>query len=122
MLSRTLVTGFAVLLGAMTALASPAFAHAALLGADPAPNSTVSGPKSFKLTFSEKIVPAFSGFRVAMDDGMNVAVTTKLSSDGRTMTGTPKDSFMPGSYKLSWHAASVDDGHRTEGSYSFKVK
>ena len=112
--------GSAVLLG--LALASPAFGHAALLGADPAPNSTISAPKSFKLTFSEKIVPAFSGFKVAMGDGMSVDVTTKVSGDGKTMIGTPKGSFMPGTYTLSWHAASVEDGHRTESSYSFKVK
>ena len=104
------------------ALVGPAFAHTALLGADPAPNSTVSAPKSFKLTFSEKIVPAFSGVKVAMGDGMTIDVAIKVSSDGKTLTGTPKGSFMPGSYKLSWHAASVEDGHRTEGSYTFKVK
>ena len=114
------VASSAVLFG--LALASPVFAHTALLGAEPAPNSSVSAPKSIKLTFSEKVVPAFSGFKVAMSDGMSVEITTKVSSDGKTMTGMPKGSFMPGSYKLSWHAASVEDGHRTEGSYSFKVK
>ena len=113
--------GLAVL-GLTLALAAPAFAHTALLGAIPAPNATISAPKSLKLTFSEKIVPAFSGFKVAMSDGMTVDVATKVSSDGKTMTGTSKGSFMPGSYKLSWHAASVVDGHRTEGSYTFKVK
>lgn len=116
-----LAAGLAAL-GFTLALAAPAFAHTALLGATPAPNSTISAPKSFKLTFSEKIVPAFSGIKVAMDDGMIIDIATKISSDGKIMTGTPKSSFMPGSYKLSWHAASGEDGHRTEGSYSFKVK
>ena len=109
-------------LGLTLALAAPACAHTALLGAIPAPNATISAPKSIKLTFSEKIVPAFSGVKVAMGDGMTVDVATKVSSDGKTMTGTPKGTFMPGSYKLSWHAASVEDGHRTEGTYTFKVK
>lgn len=116
------VVGAVVLLGLMAACASPAFAHAALLNADPAPNSTVAAPKSFKLTFSEKIVPAFSGFSLAMDGGRGMSVTTKVSADRKTMTGTPKGSLIPGMYKLSWHAASVEDGHRTESSYSFKVK
>lgn len=115
-------TGLAFLIGVTVSFTSPVLAHAALLRSDPAPNSTVSAPKSFKLTFSEKIVPAFSGFKVDMGDGMVVDVTTKVSGDGVTMTGTPKGSFMPGTYKLSWHAAAADDGHRTEGSYSFKVK
>lgn len=117
-----LSAGLAFLVGLMVAFTSPVFAHAELLRSDPAPNSTVSAPKTFKLTFSEKVVPAFSGFKLAMGDGMTVDVTTKLSGDGITMTGTPKGSFMPGTYKLSWHAAAVDDGHRTEGSFTFKVK
>ena len=122
MVSRNSVTGSAVLLSLMIASASPALAHAALLKSDPAPGSTVAAPKVIKVTFSEKVVPAFSGFKLAMSDGMTVSVTTKLSSDGKTMTGIPKGSFITGTYKLSWHAASVDDGHRTEGSFTFKVK
>lgn len=111
-----------LLSGLVAGSASPTLAHTALLGADPAPNSTVSAPKSFKLTFSERVVPAFSGFDLAMSDGMKVAVTTKVSSDGKTMTGIPKSSVMPGTYKLSWHAASKDDGHHTEGSFTFSIK
>lgn len=122
MLFRNSATGLALLLSLLIASESPALAHAALLQSDPAPNSTVAAPKVIKVTFSEKVVPAFSGFKLAMDDGMTVDVTTKLSSDGKTMTATPKGSFMAGKYKLSWHAASVDDGHRTEGSFTFKVK
>ena len=122
MLSRNAGTGSAVLLTLMIASTGPALAHAALLKSNPAPNSTVAAPKVIKVTFSEKVVPAFSGFKLAMDDGMTVNVTTKLSGDGKTMTGTPKGSLMAGTYKLSWHAASVDDGHRTEGSFTFKVK
>ena len=116
------VLGSVLLFSLMVACASPAFAHAALLNADPAPNSTVAAPKSFKLTFSEKIVPAFSGFNLAMDGGRGTSVTSKVSADGKTMTGTPKGSLTPGAYKLYWHAASVEDGHRTESAYSFKVK
>jgi len=115
-------TSFAALIGLMAGFTGPVLAHAGLLRSDPVPNSTISAPKSLKLTFSEKIVPAFSGFKLAMSDGMTVDVATKVSSDGKTMTGIPKGSFMPGTYKVSWHAAAVDDGHRTEGSFSFKVK
>jgi len=116
------VAGSVLFFGLIATSATPAFAHAALLDADPAPNSTVAAPKSFKLTFSEKIVPAFSGFNLAMDGGSGMRVTSKVLADGKTMTGTPKGSLTPGAYKLSWHAASVEDGHRTESAYSFKVK
>jgi methionine-rich copper-binding protein CopC len=49
-------------------------------------------------------------------------LATKLSDDGATLIGTPTGSFMAGAYKISWHATSSDDGHRTEGSLMFKVK
>jgi methionine-rich copper-binding protein CopC len=103
-------------------LSGPALAHAALLKSDPAPNSTIAAPKEIKLTFSEKLTPAFSGFKLSMSDGMTMKVATKLSEDGATLIGTPTGSFMTGAYKISWHATASDDGHRTEGSLMFKVK
>lgn len=101
---------------------APAFAHAKLVRSNPAPNSTVSAPKTIKLTFNEKIAPAFSGMTLSMGDGMTVPVTGKVGADGKTIVGTPGGAFMAGRYKLAWHAAAVDDGHKTEGAYSFTVK
>jgi methionine-rich copper-binding protein CopC len=103
-------------------LSGPALAHAALLKSDPAPDSTIAAPKEIRLTFSEKLTPAFSGFGLSMGDGMTMKVATKLSKDGATLIGTPTGSFMTGAYKISWHATASDDGHRTEGSLMFKVK
>lgn len=100
----------------------PAFAHAALLQSDPAASSTVAAPKSIKLTFSEKLAPAFSGFELSMSDGKAMAVKAKVSEDGRSLIGTPIGAFMSGTYKISWHAASSEDGHRMESSFTFKVK
>jgi methionine-rich copper-binding protein CopC len=57
-----------------------------------------------------------------MSDGMAMQVTTKVSDDGKTITGIPMGSFMAGTYKVTWHAAAVDDGHRTEGAFTFLVK
>jgi methionine-rich copper-binding protein CopC len=103
-------------------LTVPVFAHAALVSSDPAPNTTVAAPKTISITFSEKIAPAFSGFSVSMSDGMTVKLTGKLGDDGKTIVGTPSGGFMAGLYKLSWHATSVDDGHKTTGSFNFTVK
>ena len=111
----------AVLLAAVL-MASPAFGHAGLVESTPAKDATVAAPKSIKLTFSEKLSPAFSGFQLSMGDGMNMKTVTKVSSDGMTLTGTPTSPFMAGKWTLSWHAVSADDGHRTEGSFSFTVK
>jgi methionine-rich copper-binding protein CopC len=119
---RKSLTAILLAAGAFAVASGPAFAHAALLKSDPAPNSTIAAPKEIKLTFSEKLTPAFSGFELSMGDGMTMKVATKLSDDGATLIGTPTGSFMAGAYKISWHATSSNDGHRTEGSLMFKVK
>lgn len=109
--------------GLSLALALPAMAHAALVSSDPAPNSTVAAPKAIKLTFSEKLAPAFSGFSISMQDhGMTVKLGGKMSEDGKSIIGTPAAPLMAGAYKVSWHAASTEDGHRMEGSFNFTVK
>ena len=108
--------------GLSFSVATPVFAHAALVSSDPAPNTTVAAPKTISVTFNEKIVPAFSGFTVSMGDGMTIKLTGKLSDDGKTIVGTPSGNFMAGLYKLSWHATTVDDGHKTTGSFNFTVK
>lgn len=111
------------LLSSVLALSSgSAFAHAALLQSDPAANTTVAAPKVIKLTFSEKISPAFSGFELSMGDGMTMPITTKVSEDGKSLIATPTGAFMSGTYKISWHATSTDDGHRMDSSFTFKVK
>lgn len=107
---------------AFALIPSFAFAHAALVSGSPKADSAAPAPRTIRLTFSEKIAPAFSGISLSMDDGMVIDVAAKLSDDGKTLTGTPTSSFMKGKYKLSWHVAAVDDGHKTEGSYSFTVK
>lgn len=122
MLSRKFAISAALLLGLTVAWIAPAMAHASLVQSDPVANSAGPAPKSFTLTFNEKVSPAFSGFEISMGAGMDVKVTTKISEDGKTITGVPMGPFMKGTYKLSWHAAAVDDGHHTEGSFTFRVK
>lgn len=116
------VLAAAGLIGASALLSDPAFAHAALIQSDPAPNSTVAAPKEIKLTFSEKVAPAFSGFGISMNDGMSVKLKGHISDDGKTIIGTPASPIMAGAWKVSWHATSTEDGHRMEGSFNFNVK
>jgi copper resistance protein C len=110
------------MLGASLILSAPVFAHAALVASDPPPNSTVGAPKEIRLTFSEKIAPAFSGFGVSMGEGMTVKLTGRMGDDGKTIIGTPTSPLHAGTWKVSWHAASIEDGHRMEGSFDFTVK
>ncbi|WP_309646540.1 copper homeostasis periplasmic binding protein CopC [Phenylobacterium sp.] len=110
--------------GASTLLAtSPAWAHAHLVSSNPAANATVStAPKMITLSFSEKLVPAFSKFDLIMPEhgGMKLAVKTSVSTDGKSITGVPEAALMKGAYKIVWTAASAD-GHKMSGEVAFKV-
>jgi methionine-rich copper-binding protein CopC len=113
----------AVAMGAIALLsATQASAHASLVNSDPAANTTVSAPKSITLTFDERLVPAFSGFDVVMGDGMKMTFKTSVSKDHKSITGIPIGPLMAGAYKISWHAAAADDGHKSTGALAFKVK
>ena len=114
--------GLVGLLGsALLCAASPAWAHARLVSSNPAADATVPAPKTITLTFSEKLVPAFSKFEISMPEhgGMKVPVKTKVSPDGKSITGAP-GALMKGAYKVIWTAASAD-GHKMNGEVAFKV-
>lgn len=103
-------------------VASQAAAHAKLVSSNPAANATVAAPKTITLTFSEKLVPAFSKFEVVMPEhgGMKVAVKTTVSKDGKSLTGAPTAALSDGAYKVVWTAATAD-GHKMSGEVAFKV-
>jgi methionine-rich copper-binding protein CopC len=114
---RSLIYGLIALI-----FTGPAFGHAVVRSSSPANKSVGPAPKSISLTFSEKLVPAFSGFDLSMPH-MKVPLVTSLSKDGKTIRATPpKGSMMTGVYKIHWHAAAADDGHHTEGNIIFTVK
>ena len=114
----------AALAGASALLAtSPAWAHAHLVSSNPAANATVTAaPKAITLTFSEKLVPAFSKFELTMPEmsDMKMGVKTALSADGKSIVGTPSAALPKGTYKIVWTAASAD-GHKMNGEVSFRV-
>lgn len=106
---------------AVVFVAGPAAAHARLVSATPAPNATVAATGPLSLTFSERVVPAFSGFDVVDAAGDKVMVRTAVAEDGKTLTGTPARPLAAGAYRIDWRIAS-SDGHRMTGSYSFSVR
>ena len=112
------VAGLSVLVGT-----SPAWAHAHLVSSNPAANASLTAtPKTITLTFSDKLVPAFSKFELVMPEhgGMKVAVKTTVSKDGKSISGTPGAPLAKGLYKVVWTAASAD-GHKMTGEVNFKV-
>lgn len=111
-----------IAVAAVAALAAgPAAAHARLVSATPAPNSTVAAARSLSLTFSERTVPAFSGFEVVNAAGQTLAIRTSVGEDGKTLTGTLARPLTAGVYRVEWRIAS-SDGHRMTGSYTFTVR
>ncbi|HET6969858.1 MAG TPA: copper homeostasis periplasmic binding protein CopC [Phenylobacterium sp.] len=103
--------------------AAQAQAHAKLVSADPAQDSTVAAPKQLVLTFSEKLQAKFSGLVLTMPGMNDMTVPTKVAvaKDGMTMTATPAKPLPQGAYTVSWHAVTADT-HRVEGKYNFTVR
>lgn len=112
---------FVAVAAAVALAAGPAMAHASLVSATPAPDSTVASPRSLSLTFSERMVPAFSTFDVVNSAGIKVAVSTSVAEDGKTIAGTLARPLAAGAYRVDWRIAS-GDGHRMTGSYNFSVR
>ena len=114
--SLTTVALLASLLGA-----SAAFAHAHLKSAEPAADSSVAAPKDLRLTFSEGVEATFTKVSLSKD-GTEVAIKglETPDADKNTLVVTPAAPLASGTYKVEWHAVSVDT-HKSEGTYSFKV-
>jgi len=100
-----------------------AFAHAFPDHAQPAVGSTVSpAPQAVKIWFTGKLEPAFSKIEVRDANGAVVDQgNAKVDSQDATLMQVPLKSLPPGTYKVQWHAVSVDT-HATDGDFSFTVK
>jgi methionine-rich copper-binding protein CopC len=114
---RTLF-GFLSLL-VVAAAPGAAHAHAFLDHASPLVGSTVpTAPHEVSLSFTQNLEPAFSSVEVTDASGARVD-QGKARISGNTMQIGLK-ALPPGSYKVRWHALSVDT-HATEGNFSFHV-
>lgn len=103
--------------------ATGAFAHAFLDRAVPGVGVTVNGsPSELQLTFSQNIVPAFSGVTLAAAGGAAVPVGKPVldPANQSTLHVPLGHALKPGTYVVSWHVVSVDT-HPTSGTYKFIV-
>lgn len=113
-----------------TIVGSAALAHPRLLQTTPTANATVAGPGKIELKFSEPLIRPMTGADVAMI-GMPgkphhapfkmSGFTPTLSADRKTFTLTGRRLLPVGTYRVAWHAVSVDT-HRVQGSFAFAVK
>ena len=114
---RKLLTLVSLLFIALAPVA--ARAHAFLDHASPLVGSTVpAAPHEVVMTFSQNLEAAFSTAQVTDSGGARVD-EGKAQVSGNTMT-IGRKSLGPGSYKVHWHALSVDT-HTTEGAFTFHV-
>jgi copper resistance protein C len=98
---------------------SVALAHAHLDHASPAVGGTVAtSPTEVALFYTQNLEPAFSTVEVTDSGGASVD-DGKAQISGNTMRIGLK-ALGPGSYKVHWHAVSVDT-HTTEGTFTFHV-
>ena len=101
--------------------ATAAYAHVDLVSSTPAVNATVTAPARLTLTFSDAVVPAFSGFELINSAGATVAVRTSVSEDRKSISGVPAQRLTSGRYTVNWRIA-AGDGHRMTGSFAFTVR
>jgi copper resistance protein C len=120
---KTLHVSFVVALASALAFAAPAWAHAFLDHAVPSVGSTSRGaPAELSLSFTEKIVPAFSGASLTTAAGASIP-TGKARvdpSDAATLHVSVGRKLAPGTYVVHWQVVSADT-HRTSGSYKFTI-
>lgn len=101
--------------------ATPACAHAFLDHAIPAVGGTVTGaPHELQLTYTENIVLAFSGVRLAAANGGTVPTSKPALGAPNELVVKLARALKPGTYVVSWHVVSVDT-HHTQGTYKFTV-
>ncbi|GAA2731591.1 copper resistance protein CopC [Streptomyces nogalater] len=118
---RTLLLLLLAVTGALLAGASPAFAHAALTGSDPA-QGVVAGtaPTRVTLTFSEKVAMSDDSVRVLDPRGTPVQTGSPATVSGTTYAVKLKSGLAKGTYTVTYQVVSADS-HPVAGAYTFSV-
>lgn len=101
-------------------MASTALAHGEHVHSDPEEGERLNKkPQHIALELSEAPVESS---KIAVFDGCGTNVTQATYVDGNTIHAVPKKSAGRGKWKVEYEVVSAEDGHRTEGSYGFRVK
>lgn len=102
--------------------ASTAQAHALLVSSNPAAGSSLTQmPKTVTITFSEKIVPRLSILQVVDSAGRVVSKGAARPLPGDLSLGVALPPLLGGVYTVRWKSVSSDDGHVTNGTFTFGV-
>ena len=101
----------------------PALAHPKLLMTAPESGTLTQTPHEIRLSFSETLVPKFSGLDLKDQEGKLVETGPASSDpkDRKQLVVPVKAVLPPGRYTVEWHVVS-EDTHRVKGSYTFEIK
>jgi methionine-rich copper-binding protein CopC len=102
---------------------SPAWAHAELVQATPAPGSgPPQAPGAVVVRFNEPLNRRLSGIEVLDPSGRDVGegATLPVEGDARAMKRR-LGLLSPGVYTVQWTTVSTVDGHTLHGSYRFGI-
>lgn len=120
MKSFAVVSAFLAL--ALLAVPSAASAHAFPQVEQPAAGSTLaSSPAQVSIEFDAPIESLFSKLDVIDSTGHNQDQGKPHVEGNRRMLTVKLKPLKPGDYTVRWSVV-AEDGHRTEGSYTFTVK
>jgi copper transport protein len=104
----------------MTALPGSAGAHAVLEKTTPGWGAVLAGtPQSITLVYDEDVVAHYARVSVVTPDGRDLAGVPRVSG---SVVVVPLRAGSTGSYTVRWHMVAGDDGHVTEGAFSFGVR
>jgi methionine-rich copper-binding protein CopC len=108
---------------AFTAAVAPAWGHAFPDHSDPRVGHTVDAPPpAVRIWFDGAIEPVFSTLRVEDGDKRRVDKNdARVDPADRTLLEVSLPPLSPGRYQVFWSVV-ARDGHRTEGSFPFRVK
>jgi methionine-rich copper-binding protein CopC len=121
MFKRTVFAFFIPLLAAV--MAPAALAHGVLKEASPAAGAVLdTAPAQIRLLFNEALEAGFS--KITLTDGAGVVLATpaaKVEADHPDSLVLVPPVLAAGTWQVQWSTL-TRDGHRTKGSYVFRVK
>jgi methionine-rich copper-binding protein CopC len=102
---------------------APAWGHAFPDHSEPRVGHTVDAPPpAVRIWFDGAIEPVFSTLRVEDADKRRVDRNdARVSQTDRTLLEVSLPPLAPGRYQVFWSVI-ARDGHRTEGSFAFRIK
>lgn len=105
--------------------ATPALAHEEPASSNPAADSTIPvSPEQVVVSFPGEIEADGSSFEVRGPDGEAIGDAGRPdldNADRNTLIATVPENLEPGEYTVEWVVVDAEDGHETDGSFTFTI-